>query len=83
MTRAQILLPDELYQRAKRFASSRELSLAEVARRGLEQFLDRFPEAPAAEWQLPAVDGGGLRVALEELRDLAADDAVRSRRARR
>ncbi len=31
MTRAQIQLPDELYQRAKAFAAQRELSLAEVS----------------------------------------------------
>ena len=43
MTRTQIQLPDELYQRAKAFAAQRELSLAEVTRRGLELFLDRFP----------------------------------------
>lgn len=42
MTRAQIQLPDELYQRAKAFAAQRELSLAEVTRRGLELFLDRL-----------------------------------------
>jgi hypothetical protein len=39
MTRTQIQLPDELYQRAKAFAAQRELSLAEVTRRGLELFL--------------------------------------------
>ena len=43
MKRTQIQLPDELYQRAKAFAAQRELSLAEVTRRGLELFLDRFP----------------------------------------
>jgi len=31
MTRTQLRLPDELYQRAKRFAAQRELSLTEVA----------------------------------------------------
>ena len=44
MTRTQIQLPDELYERAKRFGSARELSLAEMTRRGLEMFLARFPE---------------------------------------
>ena len=76
MTRTQIQLPDELYQRAKAFAAQRELSLAEVTRRGLELFLDRFPStgpAPSA-WQLPRVDAGGIKVPLETLRDIAADD---------
>ena len=61
MTRTQIQLPDELYQRAKACAAQRELSLAEVIRRGLELFLERFPRAePApAAWTLPRVDAGG------------------------
>ena len=85
MIRTQIQLPDELYQRAKRFAADRELSLAEIARRGLELFLDRFPaSAPAPEvWKIPRIDGGGLKAALDELHDIAADDQfTRSRRRR-
>ncbi|RYD64590.1 MAG: antitoxin [Verrucomicrobiaceae bacterium] len=81
MTRTQIQLPDELYQRAKAFAAERELSLAEITRRGLELFLDRFPsgDPPRATWQLPKVDGGGIKIPLESLRDSAtADEAERS-----
>lgn len=76
MTRTQIQLPDELYQRAKRFAEERELSLAEITRRGLELFLARFPEvsAPKVAWSLPQVRGGGIRVPLEKLKDIAAED---------
>jgi hypothetical protein len=76
MTRTRIQLPDELYQRAKRFAAARELSLAEMTRRGLELFLARYPEpsAPKAEWTLPEVRGGGLKVPLSRLREIAADD---------
>lgn len=76
MVRTQIQLPDELYQRAKRFAAERELSLAELVRRGVELLLARFPESSPdqEEWQLPRVDGGGLRVSLEELKDLAAEE---------
>ncbi|MEX1049667.1 MAG: hypothetical protein WED15_09070 [Akkermansiaceae bacterium] len=76
MTRTQIQLPDELYQRAKAFAAERELSLAEVTRRGLELFLDRFPNAEPAHrtWKLPRTDAGGIKVPLESLRDFAADD---------
>ena len=76
MTRTQIQLPDELYQRAKAFAAQRELSLAEVTRRGLELFLDRFPSTEPARgaWTLPRVDAGGIKVALESIRDIAADD---------
>ena len=76
MTRTQIQLPDELYQRAKAFAAQRELSLAEITRRGLEMFLDRHPGGgsdPGA-WRLPRVDGGGIRVPLESLHEIAADE---------
>jgi len=76
MTRTQIQLPDELYQRAKAFAAQRELSLAEVTRRSLELFLDRFPspEPTRSAWTLPRVDAGGIKVPLETLRDIAAGD---------
>ena len=73
MTRTQIQLPDELYQRAKAFAAQRELSLAEVTRRGLELFLDRFPstDPTSGAWRLPRVDAGGIKVPLDSLRSLA------------
>lgn len=76
MTSTQIQLPDELYQRAKTFAAQRELSLAEVTRRGLELFLDRFPsgEPSRGAWQLPCVDAGGITVSLDSLRGIAADE---------
>ena len=76
MKRTQIQLPDELYQRAKAFAAQRELSLAAVTRRGLELFLDRFPSTEPARgtWTLPRVDAGGIKVPLETLRDIAADE---------
>lgn len=85
MTRTQIQLPDELYRRAKNFAADRELSLAEITRRGLEMFLERFPPpAPRRRtWRLPRVDGGGIKVPLAKLRDITADDeAARSSRRR-
>lgn len=76
MTRTQIQLPDELYQRAKRVAAERELSLAEMTRRGLELFLARFSDAPApkAGWSLPKVQGGGIKVPLAKLREIAAEE---------
>jgi hypothetical protein len=42
----------------------------------LELFLDRFPstEPVRGAWTLPRVDGGGIKVPLETLRDIAADD---------
>lgn len=84
MTRTQIQLPDELYQRAKTFAAEREVSLAEITRRGLELFLDRFPESPAPKrvWKLPKVDGGGIKVPLTEIREIAAMDEEHRNRVR-
>lgn len=83
MTRTQIQLPDELYQRAKRLGASREISLAEMTRRGLELFLARFPDTPAPrrKWKLPRVNGGGLKLPLEQLHQLTAEEeSLRSRR---
>jgi hypothetical protein len=77
MTRTQIQLPDALYQRAKTFAAQRELSLAEITRRGLEMFLDRYPtEPPKGEWKMPCIKGGGISVPLSELKDLAYEDEM-------
>lgn len=76
MVRTQIQLPDDLYRRAKRFGAAREMSLAEMTRRGLELLLDRVspePQSPSS-WRLPHFNGGGLRVGLAELRAIAAHD---------
>jgi hypothetical protein len=72
----QIRLPDELHQRAKRIAGERNISLAEVCRRGLELFLNRYADEPTLKrkWELPVVDCGGLRVPLSKLHEIAADD---------
>jgi len=81
MIRTQIQLPDQLYQRAKAFAAEREVSLAEITRRGLEMFLDRHPQSsiPARRWSLPRVDGGGIKTPLTKLTEIAAsDEATRS-----
>ncbi|NJM43805.1 MAG: hypothetical protein HC858_07145 [Brachymonas sp.] len=48
MNRTQIQLPDQLYQRAKLWAEVNECSLAELTRRGLESYLDRYPVPQAA-----------------------------------
>lgn len=85
MTRTQVHLPDSLYRRVKRFAEAREISLAEVVRRGVEMLLDRHPESPASRsaWSLPVVDGGGLKIPLDRLRDVAAEEECRRGTPRR
>ena len=85
MTRTQIQLPDELYQRAKAFAAERELSLAEITRRGIELFLARFPQSSSEQtnWKLPKVNGGGIKVPLNQLKDIAnTEESTRSQRRR-
>ena len=55
MTRTQIQLPDELYQKARTLADRQEISLAELVRRGLEYMVSVSP-ANAGEvvaWELP------------------------------
>lgn len=76
MTRTQIQLPDELYRRAKRVAAERELSMAEMTRRGLELFLARFADSPPPKacWSLPVVNCGGIKAPLAKLRNITADD---------
>lgn len=76
MIRTQIQLPDDLYERAKAFAAERELSLAEITRRGLEIFLARFPEPGSARkgWKPPVIRSGGVKVPLGTLKRIARED---------
>jgi hypothetical protein len=62
MIRTQIQLPDELYDRTKRLAASKEVSLAELVRRGLEYMLSIHRlDAPARQgWQLESPAEAGL-----------------------
>lgn len=53
MVRTQIQLPDELFARAKKLCAAREISLAELARRGIEYTLSVYASEPCADWQLP------------------------------
>jgi hypothetical protein len=76
MVRTQIQLPTELFQRAKRYSSDREISLAEMTRRGLELFLDRYPEPfhKPKKWSLPTFKGGTPKVSLDRLKDIVRTD---------
>ena len=55
MIRTQIQLPDDVYARAKKLCESREISLAELARRGIEYILGVYAAQPGDpdEWQPP------------------------------
>jgi len=79
MIKTQIQLPDGLYREAKRVAEEREMSLAEVFRRGVEYIARVYPPLTATEgraWRLPKAVHTHLRqgVALEALRDFASCD---------
>jgi hypothetical protein len=53
MTRTQIQLPDEVYARAKRLCREREISLAELARRGIEHILNVYAPADTPKGWAP------------------------------
>ena len=61
---------------AKIFPAAREPSLAEITHRGLELFLDHYPQVapPAEPWHLPRVDGTGIKVPLKQLVQITATD---------
>jgi len=55
MVKTQIQLPDALYREAKRIAREREVSFAEVVRRGVEYVTRVYPplDADAKSWCPP------------------------------
>jgi hypothetical protein len=78
MVRTQIQLPDELYAKAKRVAEQREISLAELIRRGLETLFTLYPVAEeiSPDWKPPKPRRLGCRpLTAEQLRDAARDEA--------
>ncbi len=76
MVRTQIQIPDKLYGELKRICSERELSLAEIARRGLEYMVKVCPpvgDAGTPKWELPVPLnlGGSPLVPEKDWRELA------------
>ena len=55
MIKTQVQLPDALYREAKRVAREREISLAEVMRRGVEYIVRVYPPVPPEQtaWSPP------------------------------
>ncbi len=55
MIKTQIQLPETLYRELKRVAQEREMSLAEVIRRGAEYITQVYRplDGPRQEWKLP------------------------------
>ncbi len=76
MIKTQVQLPDELYREAKRVAREREISLAEVIRRGVEYVTRVYPpvEKKKPSWEPPAPQMlGKFLVSVEGWRLLAND----------
>ena len=76
MVKTQIQLPDALYGEAKRIAREREISFAEVVRRGVEYVTRIYPplEANAKAWRPPKPSRlGAFHAPPEDWRALAND----------
>lgn len=56
MVKTQVQIPDSLYQRAKQIAREREMSLAEVMRRGLEYMSLTHPPVDKGQVELPVIE---------------------------
>ena len=89
MTRTQIQLPDDVYNRARKLCKSREISLAELARRGLEYILSVYAAQPgeSGEWQPPKPRRLGWRglsdAEIKKQAQLAATEAALSHRRKK
>ena len=71
MIKTQVQIPDELYRKAEQVAAERELSFAEVMRRGLEYVTRVYLEEPDPKVSLPVLDGSAFRDGIDEV-DLRA-----------
>lgn len=89
MVRTQIQLPDDTFARAKKVCEAREISLAELARRGIEYILSVYAVEPDAsrQWQPPKprrLGWKGLSDAeIKEQAQLTTTEATLARRRRR
>ncbi len=68
MVKTQIQIPEPLYIEAKRVAKEREMSFAEVVRRGIEYIIARYPPNPDAQWCLPEPRDFGIRHGFDHAR---------------
>jgi len=74
MIKTQVQLPDDLYREAKRVASEREISLAEVMRRGLEYIVKVYPPIRPQQWEWtppPPRSLGCFQAPVDDWRSLA------------
>ena len=71
MVRTQIQLPDEMYAQAREFCRRKEISLAELCRRSLEDYLIRWQPGPEDPWEFPVLALGDFQSDPEDWRLLA------------
>jgi hypothetical protein len=78
MKRINISLSEELSDKIERLAEKKEMSVAEIARRSLELYLQRFPEKPSGNTRLPTFNLGKspkkdfkLEIYRKRLKDIA------------
>lgn len=89
MTRTQIQLPDDVYARARKVCEEREISLAELSRRGLEYILSVYAAdgGSGAEWQPPKPRNLGWKglshAQVKEQAQMTSAEARLPRRARK
>lgn len=78
MVRVQIQLPDELYREAKRLCEEREMSLAELARRGVEHTVNVLNRGrKGAPWLPPQPHSLGWDdLSEEELKRIAQEGST-------
>jgi hypothetical protein len=78
MVKTQVQFPDHLYREAKRVAIEKEMSFAEVVRRGLEIAVQGYPpgRAPGEGWSLPSAKCLGRVKLLEKDWTLASRDSA-------
>jgi hypothetical protein len=86
MVRTQIQLPDEVFARAKKVCEAREISMAELARRGIEYILGVYSAEPMAEdeWRPPGPRRLGWKgLSDAELKEQAQETGVEHALVRR
>jgi hypothetical protein len=75
MIRTQIQIPNDVYDRAKEFCRRREMSLAELCRRSLEDYLVCWASADrdraGSSWEMPSVSCGEFLAPVQDWRLLA------------
>lgn len=68
MKKTQIQIPDHLYEQAKAVARDREISFAEVVRRGIEYIVRVYIKIdPEKEWSLPRIPAERFREGSDDL----------------